>query len=46
VVHFADNRADSAAPIVDATEIKFFSGMNKIGARMFLYSIRTKTAGR
>jgi sugar lactone lactonase YvrE len=30
MVHFADNRPDSGAPIVDATEFTFFSGMSNI----------------
>jgi sugar lactone lactonase YvrE len=30
MVHFADNRPDPGAPIVDATEFTFFSGMSNI----------------
>jgi len=30
MVHFADNRPDAGAPIVDATEFTFFSGMSNI----------------
>jgi hypothetical protein len=30
MVHFADNRPDPEAPIVDATEFTFFSGMSNI----------------
>jgi sugar lactone lactonase YvrE len=30
LVHFADNRPDPGAPVVDATEFTFFSGMSNI----------------
>jgi hypothetical protein len=30
MVHFADNRPDPGAPVVDATEFTFFSGMSNI----------------
>jgi sugar lactone lactonase YvrE len=30
MIHFADNRPDPGAPIVDATEFTFFSGMSNI----------------